>query len=112
MDDPAEEFRKAERHLRGVLLGDGSSRPGVVKGEEARAQLTRILVRMRDAFETSLREGARAEARAAGLEEELAGLEEELREVDKELREVDAELLRIAASKSGDRSRALKRKAS
>jgi hypothetical protein len=105
MDDPAEEFRKAERHLRGVLLGDGSSRPGVVKGEEARAQLTRILVRMRDAFETSLREGARAEARAAGLEEEL-------REVDKELREVDAELLRIAASKSGDRSRALKRKAS
>jgi hypothetical protein len=107
-DDPAEEFQKAERHLRGVLFGDGINRAGAVKGEEARAQITRVLRRMRDAFEASLDAAARAEM----AEARAAGLEEELRQVDAELREVDAELLRIAASTSGDRSRAPKRKAS
>jgi hypothetical protein len=107
-DDPAEEFHKAERHLRGVLFGDGVSRAGAVRGEEARAQITGVLRRMREAFEASLHEADRAEK----AEARAAGLEDELRQVDAELRQVDAELLRIAASKSGDRSRALKRKAS
>jgi len=101
-DDPAEAFRKAELHLRDVLFGDGFSRVGFVKGEESRAQVGRLLRRMRDAFEAaSLREEERAdkaEARASDLEDELRGIVKELR--------------RIAASETADRSHASQRKAS
>jgi hypothetical protein len=107
-DDPAEQFTNAERHLRGVLFGDGVNRAGVVRGEETRAHVIRILHRMRDAFEASLAAAARAEM----AEARAASLEKELKQIDAELREVDAELLRIAASKSDDRSRTVKRRAS
>jgi regulator of sirC expression with transglutaminase-like and TPR domain len=76
IDDPAKEYRQAERRLREMLLGDGTFTAGLVKGEERRIETTRVLRRMRDAFDAALAEteegGAKkAEARIADLEEQL-----------------------------------------
>jgi excisionase family DNA binding protein len=53
-DEIAEAYRRAEQRLRLVLLGDGVSEPGLVKGEEARLRVTTALRRMRDAFADAL----------------------------------------------------------
>jgi hypothetical protein len=50
-DDPREKYRRAERRLRGVLLGDGTYEPGAVKGEEQRDHVAADLRRMREAFD-------------------------------------------------------------
>jgi hypothetical protein len=77
-DDPVKIYHHAERRLREVLLGDGTVTVGVVKGEERRLETTRLLRRMRDAFQVLANEReegrAKAEARAADLEEELRRL--------------------------------------
>ena len=76
--DDREEFHGAMRRLRRLLLGDGMGSPGRLKGEEAQAQATRDLRRMREAFdavvarsEESRTEKAEVEARVADLQEEL-----------------------------------------
>lgn len=75
-DDLERDYQQAERCLRTMLFGDGSSTAGLVKGEERRTEATRFLRRMRDAFGAALAEGEgdraqKAEARIADLEEEL-----------------------------------------
>lgn len=73
--DLAEAFRRAEQRLRRVLLGDGMTVPGVVKGEEARAQVTTTLRQMREMFTQALADRAGhdtpAEMRSPQLQEEL-----------------------------------------
>jgi len=41
IDDLAEEYRKAERRLRGLLFGTSEYEPGMVKGEDRRGMVTR-----------------------------------------------------------------------
>ena len=50
-DDPSETYKRAERRLRGLLLGDGVTEPGVVKGDERREHVAAELRRMRQAFD-------------------------------------------------------------
>ncbi len=50
-DDPREKYKRAERRLRDVLLGDGMFEPGAVKGEERRVHVAADLRRMREAFD-------------------------------------------------------------
>lgn len=52
--DVAEAYRRAEQRLRLILLGDGLSEPGIVKGEEARLRVTTALRHMREAFAQAL----------------------------------------------------------
>jgi excisionase family DNA binding protein len=77
-DEITESYRHAEQRLRRMLLGDGMTEPGVVKGEESRVRVTTVLRRMREAFAVALDEGTgraeAAESRAAELQEELLGL--------------------------------------
>src|SRR5262245_48027564 len=56
----AETFRRAELRLRLVLLGDGVSEPGAVKGEEARLRVTSTLRQMREAFAQAVEEARRS----------------------------------------------------
>ena len=76
--DVADAYRRAEQRLRLLLLGDGLSQPGVVKGEEARLRVTTALRHMREAFAAAVeRDTGRAEAaqaRASELQEELLRL--------------------------------------
>jgi excisionase family DNA binding protein len=76
--DVAEAYRRAEQRLRLLLLGDGVSEVGVVKGEEARLRVTTALRHMREAFTAAVEDqGDRAEAaqaRATELQEELLRL--------------------------------------
>ena len=74
--ESVESYRKAERRLRQVLLGDGIDTPGLVKGEDLRFRVNRDLRRMRDAFNSAVladehTQLQQAEARLVGLEEEL-----------------------------------------
>ena len=57
-DDPREKYRKAERRLRDVLLGDGMISPGVVKGEEQRAKVSAHLRALREAVDALARHEA------------------------------------------------------
>jgi hypothetical protein len=66
--------------LRELLFGDGTFSPGVVKGEERRAETTRILRRMREAFDAVVAEQPRAAA-TEEAEARIADLEEELRKI-------------------------------
>ncbi len=79
--DDREEFHGAMRRLRRLLLGDGMGSPGRLKGEDAQAQATRDLRRMREAFDAVVArsdegrtEKADVEARVAELQEELKGI--------------------------------------
>jgi hypothetical protein len=79
IDDSKKAYLEAERRLRELLLGDGSTTVGLVKGEERRLLATRLLRRMRTAVEelAVVHEGGReapAEERAADLEVELRRL--------------------------------------
>ena len=69
-DEVTETYRRAEQRLRLLLLGDGLSEPGVVKGEEARMRVTTALRQMRESFAEALG----AEARATELQDELLRL--------------------------------------
>jgi excisionase family DNA binding protein len=69
-DEVTEAYRRAEQRLRLLLLGDGLSEPGVVKGEEARMRVTTALRQMRESFAEALD----AEARVTELQEELLRL--------------------------------------
>jgi hypothetical protein len=79
-DDPTQAYHRAERRLRELLFGDGTFTPGMVKGEERRMETTKILRRMREAFDEAAAAGVRgpvaqdAEARIADLEDELRRL--------------------------------------
>ena len=70
VDDPVKTYLQAERRLREILLGDGATTVGALKGEERRLQATRLLRRMRAALE-ELQTELEAAAQAGGLEEEL-----------------------------------------
>ena len=70
VDDPVKTYLQAERRLREILLGDGTTTVGLVKGEERRIQTTRLLRRMRAALE-ELQTELEAAAQAGDLEEEL-----------------------------------------
>ena len=76
--DLVEAYRRAEQRLRLMLLGDGMTEPGMVKGEESRARATGALRGMRDVFTRAVGDGAEhtasTEARMARLEEELQRL--------------------------------------
>jgi hypothetical protein len=100
IDDLAEEYRRADRRLRGLLFGNGEYEPGMVKGEERRAMVTQDLRHMRTAFDAAL--AANERSRAEKAEARVADLEEELK--------------KIASSRarraSGHRARASSRKAS
>ncbi len=77
VDDSVNAYRQAERRLRELLLGDGIINVGLVKGEERRLEITRVLRRMRSAFEAVVDQDA---GRAAEAEARLTDLEEALRE--------------------------------
>jgi hypothetical protein len=75
-EDPEKVYQLAERRLRELLFGDGAYTPGLVKGEDRRIELTRVLQRMRQSFDAASSHHERvlaeiAEARIAELEEEL-----------------------------------------
>jgi excisionase family DNA binding protein len=76
--DAAETYRRADLRLRLLLLGDGLSEPGIVKGEEARLRVTTALRHMREAFAEALEADARrteaAQARVTEVREELLRL--------------------------------------
>jgi hypothetical protein len=78
VDDPVKAYRQTELRLREMLLGDGTSTIGLVKGEERRLEVTRLLRRMRDAVEAVVEHDA---DRATDAEARLADLEEALREL-------------------------------
>jgi excisionase family DNA binding protein len=72
--DPSETYRKAELQLRGLLLGNGTDTPGLVKGEERRLLVTTALRHLREAFaalESDSRRADVAEARVDELEEDI-----------------------------------------
>lgn len=74
-EDLVEAYRRVDQRLRLMLLGDGVTEPGMIKGEESRTRVTAALRHMRDLFtrvagEESERTTA-AEARLARLEEDL-----------------------------------------
>jgi excisionase family DNA binding protein len=76
--EAAEAYRLYEQRLRLLLLGDGVSEVGVVKGEEARRRVTTALRHMREAFAEALEKNARraeaAQSRVSELQEELLRL--------------------------------------
>jgi len=88
VDELAKMYRTADHRLRLLLLGDGATTAGLVKGEERRLQVGRELRHLRDVFDAALLESE--EGRADKAEARVADLEEELR--------------RIASSRARDRS--------
>jgi hypothetical protein len=85
--DEREEFHGAARRLRRLLFGDDIYAPGKLKGEEARAQATRDLRRMREAFDAVVARSEKGHTEKADVDARVADLQEEL--------------TRIAASKAG-----------
>jgi hypothetical protein len=89
VDDSVKTYHQAERRLREMLFGDGTITVGLVKGEERRLEVTRILRRMRDAFEAAIEQDA---GRAEDAEARLADLEEALREDARRAEDAEARL--------------------
>jgi hypothetical protein len=79
--DDREEFHGAMRRLRRLLLGDGMGLPGKLKGEEAQAQATRDLRRMREAFDAVVARSEEGRTEKADVEARVADLEEELKRI-------------------------------
>jgi hypothetical protein len=77
-EDSLKTYRQAERRLQEMLFGDGVYTAGLVKGEEARLEVTSALRRMRQAFDSALAESAAqteaTEAHADDLEQDLRRL--------------------------------------
>jgi hypothetical protein len=78
MTDPETDYRKAERQLREMLFGDGETTIGAIKGEERRILASRILRRMKQAFD---------DAAELGSGDGAAPIDEDLRRGLKEARE-------------------------
>lgn len=76
--DLVEAYRRAELRLRLMLLGDGMTEPGMVKGEESRARVTAALRGMRDVFTRAVGESGERETTT---EAQIARLEDELQRV-------------------------------
>jgi excisionase family DNA binding protein len=76
---PAESYRKADLRIRQLLLGDGITTTGLVRGEEFRLRVIAELRRMREAFTAAVLESA--EGRADTMESRVAHLEEELQKI-------------------------------
>jgi hypothetical protein len=74
MTDHETDYRQAERQLREFLFGDGSTSVGVLKGEERRLLASRILRRMRQAFDE-----AADQAKSVGAATLHADLADELK---------------------------------
>ena len=79
--DDREEFQGAMRRLRRLLLGDGMGLPGRLKGEEAQAQATRDLRRMREAFDAVVARSEEGRTEKADVEARVADLQEELKRI-------------------------------
>jgi hypothetical protein len=79
--DDREEFHGAMRRLRRLLLGDGMGSPGRLKGEDAQAQATRDLRRMREAFDAVVARSDEGRTDKADVEARFADLEEELKRI-------------------------------
>jgi hypothetical protein len=122
VDDPVKTFRLAERRLRNMLFGDGTLTMGLVKGEERRLEVARLLRRLKDAFEAVIvaTEGSKGESAAARVadletmiaaergraemaEARIADLEDELHRLASDLAD---ELHRLASRGARDRSQA------
>jgi hypothetical protein len=78
--DDREEFHGAMRRLRRLLLGDGMS-PGRLKSEDAQAQATRDLRRMREAFDAVIARSEESRTEKADVEARFADLQEELKRI-------------------------------
>ena len=74
----AEAYRVSEQRLRLLLLGDGLSEPGLVKGEEARLRITTALRHMREALAAALEEDAHRAEAAQKVATQVTELQEEL----------------------------------
>ncbi len=79
--DDREEFHGAIRRLRRLLLGDGMGSPGRLKGEDAQAQATRDLRRMREAFDAVVARSDEGRTEKADVEARFADLQEELKRI-------------------------------
>lgn len=79
--DDREEFHGAMRRLRRLLLGDGIGSPGKLKGEDAQAQATRDLRRMREAFDAVVARSDERRTEKAEVEARFADLQEELKRI-------------------------------
>jgi hypothetical protein len=79
--DDREEFHGAMRRLRRLLLGDGMGSPGRLKGEDAQAQATRDLRRMREAFDAVVARSDEGRTEKADVEARFADLQEELKRI-------------------------------
>ena len=79
--DDREEFHGAMRRLRRLLLGDGVGSPGRLKGEDARAQATRDLRRIREAFDAVVARSEEGSTEKAEVEARVADLQEELKRI-------------------------------
>ena len=79
--DDREEFHGAMRRLRRLLLGDAMGLPGRLKGEEAQAQATRDLRRMREAFDAVVARSEEGRTERADVEARVADLQEELERI-------------------------------
>ena len=79
--DDREEFHDAMRRLRRLLLGDGTSVPGKLKGEEERSQATRDLRHMREAFDAVVASSEESSTEKADVEARIADLQEELTQI-------------------------------
>lgn len=79
--DDREEFHGAMRRLRRLLLGDGMGSPGRLKGEDAQAQATRDLRRMRETFDAVVVRSDEGRTEKAVVEARFADLQEELKSI-------------------------------
>ena len=79
--DDREEFDGAMRRLRQLLLGDGMGSPGRLKGEDARAQATRDLRRVREAFNAVVARSEEGRTEKADVEARFADLQDELKRI-------------------------------
>ena len=77
--DLPERYRRADLRLRLFLFGDGSEKPGVIKGDESKQRISAELRHMRDAFAESIEHDD--EPRVEHAEGRVAELEEELRRI-------------------------------
>jgi molybdenum-dependent DNA-binding transcriptional regulator ModE len=85
-----------------MLFGDGTFTMGLVKGEERRLEVARVLRRLRDAFEAVVVEtegsgGEGAAARIAELETLIAGERGRAERAEARINDLEDELHRLAS---------------
>jgi predicted nuclease with TOPRIM domain len=77
--DPESRFRAADRRLRALLFGDGLYSAGIARGEENRAQVSRQLRLLREAFDELVSVSGAERGELEQAESRIADLEEDLR---------------------------------